>query len=213
MKNTYFLIILITLLLTNNVFAQSEKQAGVAVDKLLQTMEREAFSADFALEITDKSMPQPQTVRGHFMMKGRKFSLMSDEITVYFDGKTQWIYMSNVDEVSITEPDGKEINEINPIAMLAGFKAESTVRYTNKPASIGVYCIEIVSKNLKSDVEKVELGLSKSNDNIVYINQYSRNGGIMSLRLDNLKKGIAISDNMFVFDKSKYPSTEINDLR
>ena len=213
MKKIYFFTVSILLLLTSEISAQNTKQADAVVDKLLQTMERDAFSADFTLEIKDKSMPQSQTATGHLTMKGQKFSLQSDDVSVFFDGKTQWIYMPNADEVSITEPDEKEINDINPIAVLRDFKTESTVRYINKTSSNGVYCIEMVSKDLKSDVEKVELGLNKANDNIVYINQFNRNGGTMSLRLDNLKKGIITSDKMFVFDKSKYPNVEINDLR
>ena len=214
MKKIYFLIFSILFLITSEISAQNAKQtADVAVDKLLQTMEREAFSADFMLEITDKSMSQPQIATGHLTIKGRKFSLQSDEISVFFDGKTQWVYMPDVDEVSISEPDEKEISDTNPVAMLANFKAESVVRYTNKTSSKDTYYIEMVSKNLKSDIEKVELGLNKSNDNIVSINQHNRNGSTMSLRLNNLKKGIVTSDKMFAFDKSKYPNVEINDLR
>ena len=212
MKNIYFFTFLILFLhLTSKISAQSEKQADAVVDKLLNTMEREAFSADFMLEIKDKSMPQ--TITGNFTMKGHKFKLQSDEFVVFFDGKTQWVYMEEAEEVSIFEPDEKEINEINPMAMLADFKAESTVRYATKTSTNNVYYVEMVSKNLRSDIEKVELGLNKSNDNIVHINQYSRNGGTMSLHLENLKRGITASDNVFVFDRSKYPNVEINDLR
>ena len=212
-KRILFLAIATFAILASNVSAQSEKQAGVVVDKLLQTMKSEAFSANFTLEIKDKSMPQPQTIKGSLVMKGRKFSLQSDEFVVFFDGKTQWIYMPDANEVSIAEPDEVEINEINPMAILAGFKAESNVRYAEKTSSKDIYYIEMISKNLKSDVEKVELGLNKSNDNIVSIKQYNRNGGAMSLQLDNLKRGIVTSDNMFIFNKSKYPNVEINDLR
>jgi len=47
-----------------------------------------------------------------------------DEMQAWFDGKTQWAYMAQNNEVSITEPTEKELAETNPMAILSGYKTK-----------------------------------------------------------------------------------------
>ena len=213
MKKICFFIFSMVFLLLSEVSAQGDKQAEAVVDKLLQLMKIDAVSADFVLTINDKSLPQPQVLKGDFTLKGNKLRMETEEIAVFFDGKTQWLYMAQNEEVSITEPDEQEITDINPMAILHNFRAKSSVRFAEKAPSDANYYIDITPKNTKEDIEKIELALNKNNNSVVYIKQKNKNGGTMSLQLKNFKSGVKVPDNVFVFDKSKYPNAEINDLR
>lgn len=73
---------------------------------------------------------QPQSIKGNFTMKENKFILNTEEMNVYFDGKTQSAYMTSVNEVSITNPTEKEL--VKPIRWLY-CRLIKTNRWLNLP--------------------------------------------------------------------------------
>jgi len=68
-----------------------------------------------------------------------------DEMKAWFDGKTQWAYMAQNNEVSITEPSEKELAETNPMAILSGYKTKTVIRFS-KTKSTNNYVVEMIPK-------------------------------------------------------------------
>lgn len=193
--------------------AQNNAQAEQILTELLSSAKTNAIKTNFSLAISDKSNPQGQTTSGTFTLKGTKFMLEMSEMKAWFDGKTQWAYVPQNNEVSITEPGEKELSETNPMAILSGFKAKCVIRFSSKIKSAQNYCIEMIPKTKNQDITKIDVQVIKSNGNLFSIKLTNKNGSISLLTLNNFQKGLNFADNIFVFNKAKYKGIVVNDLR
>ncbi len=193
--------------------AQSNPQAEKILTNLLNSVKNTAIKTSFKLLISEKNDAQPQTTGGTFTLKGTKFFLEMDAMKVWFDGKTQWSYVHQNNEVSITEPSEKELSETNPMAILSGFKTKCIIRFSAKLKSEQNYCIEMIPKLKNNDVVKIEVQVNKNNGSLFLICVNNKNGSISKLILTNFQKSIIISDNSFVFNSNKYKGVSVNDLR
>ena len=193
--------------------AQSNSQAEKVLTDLLNSAKTSAIKTSFKLLISEKNDTQPQSTSGTFTLKGTKFFLEMDAMKVWFDGKTQWSYVQQNNEVSITEPTEKELSETNPMAILSGFKTKCIIRFSAKSKSEQNYCIEMIPKLKNNDVVKIEVQVNKNNGSLFLICVNNKNGSISKLILTNFQKNIIISDNSFVFNSNKYKGVSVNDLR
>ena len=195
------------------VCAQNNTQAEQILTELLSTAKTNAIKTNFKLIILRKKDPIPQISTGTFTLKGTKFLLEMEPMKAWFDGKTQWAYVIQNNEVSITEPTEKELSETNPMAILSGFRAKCSIKFSTKVKSNQNYCIEMIPKISNKDISKIEVQVNKSNGNLFSIKVINKNGDESVLTLSNFQKGLSVSDNLFVFNSSKYKGITINDLR
>lgn len=135
-----------------------------------------------------------------------------DEMNAWFDGKTQWAYMAQNNEVSITEPTEKELAETNPMAILSGYKTKTVIRFS-KTKSTQNYVVEMIPKVKNNDFTKIEVQVNKTTGNLVSIKLSAKNGSATLLTLTNYQKGIKVADDVFVFNKARFKGVTVNDLR
>lgn len=187
--------------------------AEKVLNDLLTTAKSSAIRTNFKLSTTIKADPQPHTTTGTFTLKGNKFVLDMPQMKVWFNGKTQWAFSSQTNEVSITEPTEKEIAETNPMAIIGSFKDQSNIKFASKGNSGSNYVIEMASKNKKVQISKIEVTVNKSSGNLISLKSYYVNGSISVLILNNFEKGINVAETVFNFNQAKYKGVSINDLR
>lgn len=195
------------------ISAQSNSQAEQILSNLLNTAKTTAIRTNFKLVISDKNNPQGQFSTGTFTLKASKFVLEMDDMKAWFNGKTQWAYVPQNNEVSITEPSEKELSETNPMAILSGFKTKCLIRFSAKVKSAQNCCIEMIPKIKNNDIVKIEVQVNKATENLFSIKLFNKNGSTSLLTLSNFQKGISVVDNIFVFNSSKYKGVVVNDLR
>ena len=192
--------------------AQNNPQAEKILADLLAAAKTNAIKTSFKLTMREKNDSQPQSTSGTFTLKGNKFVLEMDAMKSWFDGKTQWSYVPQNNEVSITEPTEKELSETNPMAILSSFKSKCIIRFSTKVKSEQNYCIEMTPK-IKNDISNIEVQVNKSTGNLFSIRLTNKNGNTSLLTLSNFQKGINVTDNIFIFNASKYKGITVNDLR
>jgi len=205
--------IAILFLSVQSLSAQSNVQAEKIITGLLADAKNNAIKTNFKLAVTENSNSPAQFSTGTFTIKGSKFVLEMEEMKVWFDGKTQWAYVQKNNEVSITEPSEKELSETNPMAILSGFKAKSSIRFSTLVKSGQNYCIEMVPKFKNQDISKIEVQINKNSGNLFSIKLINKNGNSSILTLSNFQKDLKVSDNNFIFNVEKYKGVTINDLR
>jgi outer membrane lipoprotein-sorting protein len=213
MKNKIILAITLVLFSLQGITAQNNAQAEKAITDLLSEAKSSAIKTNFKLVISDKKDPQPMVTTGAFTLKGNKFVLEMEAMKAWFDGKTQWAYVQQSNEISITEPTVKELSETNPMAILSGYKSKCVIRFSSKVKSAQNYCIEMIPKIKNNEIAKIDVQINKSNGNLFSIKLTNKNGGTTLLLLSNFQKGINVSDNTFVFNQAKYKGVTVNDLR
>ncbi len=209
-KLGFFFLILLFFQFTSG---QNQPKADQILSDLLNSIKTSAIKTSFKLIITEKDNPHPQSTEGVFTLKGNKFFLEMDAMKVWFDGKTQWSYVHQNNEVSITEPSEKELTGTNPMAILSGFKSKCIIRFSTKIKSEQNHCIELIPKVKNNEFTKIEVQMNKTTGNLFSIRIESKKGNTTSLILTNFQKGIVVPENLFTFNQNKYKGISINDLR
>jgi outer membrane lipoprotein-sorting protein len=213
MKKKTIIVLAMILFMFQGMIAQNNVQAEKAITDLLTEAKTSAIRTNFKLTISDKKDPQSMVSSGVFTIKGNKFVLEMDAMKAWFDGKTQWAYVPQSNEVSITEPTVKELSETNPMAILSGFKTKCLIRFSSNVKSAQNNCIEMIPKVRNNDIIKIEVQINKTNRNLVSIKVVNKNGSSTLLNLSNFQKRISAPDNIFVFNKTRYKGVTVNDLR
>ena len=213
MKNKLIFSFALILFTVQGMFAQNNIQAEKAISDVLSQAKTSAIRTNFKLTINEKKGSQSMSSTGVFTLKGNKFVLEMDAMKAWYDGKTQWAYVSQSNEVSVTEPTVKELSETNPMAILSGFKSKCMIRFSTKVKSNQNFCIEMIPKTKNNEIIKIDVQINKVSGNLVSIKLANKKGGTTLLTLSNFQKGIHVADNVFVFNASRFKGVAINDLR
>ena len=160
------------------------------------------IQADFTVQTYAKSILQGSST-GVIRLKGEKFLLDADGVKTWFDGRTQWSYLTNSDEVNISEPTPEELQSINPYALLSIYKQGYHMKlgkadtYGGKPAYEVILIIYVTKDTLQP----------------LCISMTQKGGNSVAIRITSYKTGESYNDNLFTFDKKVYPTAEVIDLR
>lgn len=177
--------------------------------------EANGITASFAMRTHSEQQQASESMEGTIHMKGDKFVLLTPGTSTWFNGKTQWTYIENTDEVNVSNPTGEELQFTNPALLLrmykSGFtpflKGESTAQ-SGKSA----YDVELTPKK-KGDILKVELQIEKISSLPVRIAITTKQGVSTTIQISKFKAGVNHPDSFFTFKQSDYPNVEVVDLR
>lgn len=207
---TYSIILFIISIIAVN--AQQSSDAEGIIKNLIVTFSNNPVKGVFTLSTSGNNSVISQPNKGTFILKGNKFVIEMEDVKVWFDGKTQWTYMSQSNEVSINEPDNSELLQINPMALLSDFKSKSKIQFSKQKSSAN-YIIDLIPKVKNKDFNKVEVQTNKGNGSLVSVTIQNTDKSQIKLLLTNIHKGVQVSENLFVFNKLNYKGVTVNDLR
>ena len=198
MKRLCFLIT--TVLFCTATFAQTAKSV---LDKAAANITvKSGVQANF------KMSGSMGTTSGTIAVKGKKFHATTPQAIVWFDGKTQWTYMKNNDEVNVTTPTEAQLQAINPYNFINLYK--NGYSYTlNKSGKDYVVHLTASSKDKKIRELFVTINKSSYQPSQVKLLQGTK---WTIFDISNLKKQ-NISDSQFRFNAKDFPQAEIIDLR
>lgn len=149
---------------------------------------------------------------GYLIMKGEKFYLNIQSIQSWYDGKTQWSYLTDNEEVNISSPTKEEIQAISPYHLLKRYKSDYTYIYIGQSKRKGKLVHEINLTSKSDIINDIKLIISDDNKPVAIL--FYRNYKLMSeVNITSLQTDSKIDDKQFRFDKTKYPQVEIIDLR
>lgn len=155
------------------------------------------------------------TSTGVIRLQGRKFVLDSDGVKTWFDGRTQWSYLSGSDEVNISEPTADELQSINPYALLTIYKQGYHISSgrTNVFGGKSIYEVTLTAMDKREDLQSVSLYIAKDSFQPLRISMQQRGGGNATICITSYKTGQTYRDGFFNFDRKAYPNAEVIDLR
>lgn len=152
---------------------------------------------------------------GTIRLKGDKFILEANGSTTWFDGHTQWSYLSSGDEVNVSEPTPEELQGINPYAFLSlderGYKLK--LGKADHVQDNSLYEIVFTATDRKLNLQRLILYVAKDSYSPVRVSMVQRGGGTVVIIINSYQTGQTYPDSLFVFDKKAYPTVEIIDLR
>lgn len=197
---TYFLF---TLLALTALYAGEDARAKSILDK----------TASAYKQAGGVSIYFGGTQQGTLALKGNCFYLECGGVKSWFDGTTQWSYVEQNEEVTISTPSPEELQSINPYALINSYAELFHYRYAGKHTIKGKTGNEIIlTPRQKGDIQSVSLVLSDAYHPL-YITIKLENGQTQEFRILDYQTHQPYTDATFRFDPKKYPQAEVIDMR
>lgn len=189
----------ILLLLAGAIYGQNAKQV---LDKTASVVSNKGgVEASFTI-----SSKQYGNTNGTIAIKGRKFHADTNEATVWFDGKTQWTYVKQNDEVNVNNPTAADLQAINPYNFIYMYKQGYAFSMSTSGNS---YVVTLKGKD--KGVSEMVITIHKQ----TYVPTQIRmlqNKQWTTIKVSNFRMA-KLSDSIFRFNPKSYPNAEVIDLR
>lgn len=208
-----FIALFLLILVSNISFAQN---ARTILDKASDSyLKAGAVTAKFTLNTKEVKSKQVYSQDGTALMKGNKFRIEVAQAITWFDGKTQWIYVKDNEEVNVSNPTGAELQAISPSLLFSIYKQGYDLKYNGEKTMNGksVYEVEMIAQNKKNELKQIIVQINKTNNTFAKIVLYDTNGMENTLIINSYQTNSTMSDASFVFSAKDYPQAEIIDLR
>ena len=142
------------------------------------------------------------TQQGILLLKGECFCfyLECGGVKSWFDGKTQWSYVEQNEEVTISNPSPEELQSINPYALINSYASLFDYRYGTRHTIKGKQGDEIILT-------------PRQKGQPLYITIRLSNGQTQEFRILSYKTRQAYTDDTFRFNPKHYPDAEVIDMR
>lgn len=151
------------------------------------------------------------TATGSILLAGDKFRMISPDMSVWYDGRTQWTYSQAAGECNVTEPTPDELAQINPFAVINAFRRNYNVSVASRTKS--AVTLNLAAKSKKAQIKSVRLTLNASTLYPSAITLTDRRGKQVKITVSSVKAGGAVSQNIFKYNPRQYPGVEVIDLR
>lgn len=200
-KRTYLLAL--ALFFSTSLLAQKDKQAREILDKTASALQQAG-----GIRATFKG-----TGNGTLLLKGDQFYLNSGGIQSWFDGTTQWSYLESSEEVNVSTPTPKELQTINPYALLSIYKHGYNYKYIGIKKRNGKQGFEVMLiPEKKQDITSITLFVSNTYQPL-YIKVEQNNKPASEIIVTSYQTNQPLDNATFKFDKKKFPDAEVIDLR
>lgn len=179
--------------------------ASKLLDELRKRMSSPSVEALFTIDGFDGP------VQGSAILSGTKIAMTTPQMCVWYDGTTQWTYMTASREVNISEPDAAELLATNPFAILTA--DSSQYRSKSLADSAGKARVELIPADSSSGIAKILIAVENRSKWPADITVTFTDGRKISLKVDKISAGSAKPLSAFRYNKAAYPASEIIDLR
>lgn len=196
--------------------AQTAADARTVLDKAYSAYENsKGINILFTITTTGQDGTKYPPQKGSAQVKGNKFKIETSTINTWFDGKTQWVLMKEMNEVNISYPSNEELATISPLALLSMYKTGFTL---NPPVSKTVngksaLVIEMVPTGNKSDFKKISVAIDARDSSLVQVDITLKDGMRNRIDVNSYNTNFNYSDAEFLFNIDQHKGVEIVDLR
>ena len=121
-QNILTLLVLVALLMPAALRAAGPSASSILAQMRKSMLAKPAVEAQFTINGADGA------VQGSALMAGAAFAFTTPQLDVWFDGRTQWVFLHSTGEVSITEPTADELATTNPFVVLSAYDTHYTSR-------------------------------------------------------------------------------------
>ena len=84
------------------------------LSSFLANLETKTLQSDFTVTVSEE-VNAPMNYPGSLVMHGQLFKLDMFDLKAAYDGKTMYMYASDIDELTLSNPTEQELVEANPI--------------------------------------------------------------------------------------------------
>ncbi|MGI6223336.1 MAG: LolA-like putative outer membrane lipoprotein chaperone [Prevotella sp.] len=183
-------------------FAQNEKQARKVLDKASAIISnRSGAKANFAV------YSNKVKTTGSIAIKGNKFQVTTPQAIVWYNGKTQWSYMKQNNEVNISNPNQSQRAQMNPYVFVNCYKKGYKMNMKDVGNSKEIH----LTATSKNSIPQMYIIVDDRTGVPSHV-KMKINGSWTTIVISNFKKA-NLSDSYFNFNAKEFPHAELIDLR
>ncbi len=216
MKNLYFLFFLISVSLFSTAQTKSDPAAKAVLDAVSAKFKTySSVQATFSYKVENASGKTLSSKNGTLLMKGTKYKVVFSGQEIFCNGTTVWNYDKAANEVTINNLDASG-GMITPQKLFTNFYDKDFYYLLNGEKKVGsktIQEIEMTPVDKSKPFHKVYLQVDKAAKSIYSTKVLENAGNKYTYTVTSMKTNTPVSDNLFVFDKKKYPGVEEVDLR
>jgi len=194
----------------------SQESAEQIMDRMLSSfVDQKQMVFDFKLTV---KIPEQNNIEfeGNLIKSGDKYSATMGDRWIKTDGKTQWVFDPDLQEVQIYDANADNALPLSPEEMLKVYNTDDfdfdiTGKEGNGQGEI--YLVDFKPKDKSADVVKAGMAIYKSSAFPQYIKVTERDGMRYILELSNINTEPSISKDEFTFQPENNPNLRVEDLR
>jgi len=199
-----FLFLLTIISIITSVNAQNDPAAKKILDGVSAKIKSvKAITASFSLKsISSKGKDNGIRV-GSVSLKGQKYIMKQGKVEIICDGTKIYNYDGNK-TITVSGVDDAG-STLSPQILLSNFYDKD---YTYKLiTSVGTFHqIELLPNDKRKNVQKINIFIDKVKNFITKAKVLDKSNNVIELTISNTNTNATLSDNLFQFNKSKYPA-------
>jgi len=171
--------------------------------------------AGFSIKVLANGGAVKDNLSGSIFLKGSKFKLEAGDMTTWFDGTNQWVYIQSNNEVNLSKPNSRELLMINPVNVFQLYQHGYNSKLLADKVENGRKLLQVELKpytkieNTLSIVACFEKGTFRPVS--IIITNKDKSGSRISI--GSYLTGQTYTDATFAFQPKDFPNTEVVDLR
>ncbi len=184
--------------------ADGSSKAKLILDKTASMVSKKS-GAQASFQISNGKIGHTS---GTIAVKGNKFNVRTPQATVWFDGKTQWTYMKNTDEVNVTTPTKAQQAQMNPLTFINLYKKGYDLSIKTVD---GKYEVRMQAQSKGSAIQEMYIVIDIKTRIPSQVRMRQKDAWT-TVNISNFK-ATPQKDATFTFNKKDFPTAEIVDLR
>lgn len=196
-------LLLIASLMSFSVIAQNDPAAKKVLDGVgAKVKAAKGIIANCQLVSISSKGKQTGTKAITVSMKGEKYVVKQGKLEVICDGLN--VYSFDGDKTITKTSVAESNNSLNPQKLLSGaYDKDFTYKLLPTPGKF--HEIEMKPLDTRKNFAKVNLFIDKAKSSIASAKIMDKSSNVTEFKILNMNFAATLADNMFVFNKSKYP--------
>ena len=206
---------LVTFIGVGLLFAQSDPVATKILKRVSKKYKAYTTMTIGFTVITENTVTKKTSKSsGKLWLKDQNFKYTYGGEQVFCNGKTQWTYNEEINEVTI-EKYKKNENSISPSNIFSLYEKGFQYRYDGLLSEKGVQYEKVLltPKDKSKKFYQIEMVINKSTSRIKKMKIFYKNGYRITYLVNSFKPNNPLSTKFFEFDKSNFPEVVEVDLR
>lgn len=175
-----------------------------------------SFKASFERKMVNTDLGLNEQSSGTVYVKGNMFKIDLQDVAIYNNGKTEWRFLKDDNEVNeyAVDPDDEDFQTPKKIANL--YKEGYKYYLGNDETVDGVSCTVVdLSPDLSPEemeqeqVYKIRIYIDKKTKLIKQWKIFERNGNRHITKVEDIQTNIAIPDKTFTFNPKEHPGVKV----
>lgn len=211
------LIIFVSLLFSLSAAAQDQTIAKNILDDFSSKLSsHKIIQADFIFTDINLREQTQDSYDGKVTFKGEKFRLTILESETWFNGKTLWNYLPDVNEVNISEPEQEDdVILNNPFRLFESYETRFKYSYLGELNEEGnvLFEIDLFPLDLELEYSRIRIRIQKDRMELLSAKYYKKDGNHYQIEISGFTTDLNLPDSYFTFNVSEHPGVEVIDLR